>query len=397
MNTIFRSNTGLNEPFVERFLYRLVLLMSYLAVLFVTPTMAQVSINRSDLEAQVGIQFDVFLDTPANSSQLDAIINGGVADFRGIVDNFALNYTRLLMNMPATVPGADSFATATHVEEFVFTLDSGVADSTIYLFSTITNDNVVVHGFGSALVDTNLDGVIDTLATRYTPNGWLMSRLPASQGVSWNNSYEQITWVTIPGNMQFKAVGLKIDFEYNILGTTTLTTPEGSGAAIRLHIIQTITQPTGQVESLETFSFITKSGLAVEVTYDRNPSSGVRLGLNHIAHFVPKGGSTPVETVSSTIPDGFYLTQNYPNPFNPSTTIGFNLPISGHINLQVFNLNGQEIAVLVDEEKLAGSYEVQWQPENLTSGLYLYRLRISTAHNDSRPAFMTTRKMYLIK
>lgn len=395
MNVIKENSTGFKQRLSEAVKQFKIILMTVLSALIVTPAFAQVSITRSDLEAQTGILFDVFRDTPGTSAQLDAIINGGVADFRGIVDNLAFSHTRLLMTMPADVPGADSFATATHVEEFVFEI-SGGADSSVYIFSTITDDSMVVHGSGSALVDTNLDGVVDTLATRFIPKGWLQSRLPAAQGVSWNSVFDQTTWVTVPGNQRFKAIGPKIEFEYNILGSTTLTTPEGSGAAIRLHIIQTITQPTGGIQSLETFSFIAKNGLAAEATYERNPTSGARMGLNHVAHFVPKS-TTAVETITSDIPTNFRLNQNYPNPFNPSTTIGFNLPISGQINLGIFNLHGQKIALLVNETMPAGSYEVQWQPENLSSGLYLYRIQIYPTDGQDSPAFMTTRKMYLLK
>jgi hypothetical protein len=83
------------------------------------------------------------------------------------------------------------------------------------------------------------------------------------------------------------------------------------------------------------------------------------------------------------------LLQNYPNPFNPSTTIRFGLAKTGHVLLKIFNLLGQEVATLVDGERIAGIYEVEWKPENLSSGLYFYRM---TSGN-----FIMMKKMILMK
>ena len=68
------------------------------------------------------------------------------------------------------------------------------------------------------------------------------------------------------------------------------------------------------------------------------------------------------------------LDQNYPNPFNPSTSIRYRLPQSGQVYLSVFDVTGKEIAVLVNGVQSAGEHEVQFSAENLSSGVYLYRL-----------------------
>ena len=82
-----------------------------------------------------------------------------------------------------------------------------------------------------------------------------------------------------------------------------------------------------------------------------------------------------VEERRPGIPSKFSLDQNYPNPFNPSTGIRFALPKAAHVSLKVFNLLGQEVASILDGERIAGSYTVQWKPENLSSGIYFYRLQ----------------------
>src|SRR5690606_24928583 len=66
----------------------------------------------------------------------------------------------------------------------------------------------------------------------------------------------------------------------------------------------------------------------------------------------------------------FTLQQNYPNPFNPSTVISYELPVSGDVTLKVYDVLGNEIATLVNEEKPAGIYEVEFDGSMLSSGIY---------------------------
>jgi aminopeptidase N len=74
------------------------------------------------------------------------------------------------------------------------------------------------------------------------------------------------------------------------------------------------------------------------------------------------------------IPTGYLLEQNYPNPFNSGTIIAYNLPRSGHVMLKIYDLLGQEIETIVDRRQYPGKYEYLWNPQNIASGIYLYRL-----------------------
>ena len=89
----------------------------------------------------------------------------------------------------------------------------------------------------------------------------------------------------------------------------------------------------------------------------------------------------------------FDLLQNYPNPFNPSTILSFVIGHSSFVSLKVYDILGREVATLVNEEKSAGSYEVEFKPEssvlNLASGIYFYRLHAGD--------FTETKKMILLK
>jgi len=95
-------------------------------------------------------------------------------------------------------------------------------------------------------------------------------------------------------------------------------------------------------------------------------------------------------------PTKFELSQNYPNPFNPSTKIRYSIPQSSSVVIKVFDILGNEIESLVNEEKQTGAYELTWYAEQLPSGIYFYRLQVYPA-NGGAGSFVETKKMLLMK
>ena len=95
------------------------------------------------------------------------------------------------------------------------------------------------------------------------------------------------------------------------------------------------------------------------------------------------------EVFVDLLPKALDLAQNYPNPFNPSTTINWQSPVSGKQTLKVYDLLGNEVATLVDENRNAGSYEVEFNASHLASGVYLYRIQVGS--------YVQTKKMILMK
>jgi hypothetical protein len=87
------------------------------------------------------------------------------------------------------------------------------------------------------------------------------------------------------------------------------------------------------------------------------------------------GGTTPVaENKDGDHPLTYALSQNYPNPFNPATVIRYTIPERTHVVLRVFDILGQEVATLVNQEQASGLYEVRFDAGGLSSGAYFYRL-----------------------
>jgi photosystem II stability/assembly factor-like uncharacterized protein len=100
--------------------------------------------------------------------------------------------------------------------------------------------------------------------------------------------------------------------------------------------------------------------------------------------------STFVSHNNSTSPAKFELSQNYPNPFNPNTTIKYSIPITSKVRLTVYNLLGEEVEVLVNDIQNIGIYEVTFNANVLTSGVYFYRINAGNKYSE-------VKKMLLIK
>lgn len=98
--------------------------------------------------------------------------------------------------------------------------------------------------------------------------------------------------------------------------------------------------------------------------------------------------------VSTELPKEFSLAQNYPNPFNPSTNISFNLKADSKVKLTVYNLLGESITTLINENYSAGSHSINFNAVNLNSGIYFYKLEAAGVDGQN---YVATKKMILTK
>lgn len=123
-----------------------------------------------------------------------------------------------------------------------------------------------------------------------------------------------------------------------------------------------------------------------------NKNTGWAYLTNRGIHTKQGGDSTIITFVSQTsteIPKQYSLSQNYPNPFNPITIINYQLTINSFVMLKVFDISGKEVAELVNKKQSAGSYSVDFNGEDLSSGIYFYSLQTED--------FKEIKKMMLIK
>ena len=98
---------------------------------------------------------------------------------------------------------------------------------------------------------------------------------------------------------------------------------------------------------------------------------------------------TAISEDSPSVPASYSLSQNYPNPFNPTTQITYQLKNAQHVRLTVYDITGREVALLVNQMQSAGKHTVTFQGDNLSTGIYFYRLKAGN--------FSSTRKMILLK
>jgi Secretion system C-terminal sorting domain len=99
--------------------------------------------------------------------------------------------------------------------------------------------------------------------------------------------------------------------------------------------------------------------------------------------------ATGIEDLTNTIPSVYKIYQNYPNPFNPTTTIKYSVPNSSFVTIKVYDILGRMVKSLVNEQKVAGNYSVQFNGSNFASGIYFYRMQAGD--------FVQTKKLILMK
>jgi hypothetical protein len=120
-----------------------------------------------------------------------------------------------------------------------------------------------------------------------------------------------------------------------------------------------------------------------------NENTGWVVGELGLILKTTNGGVTFIEEDLSQIPLDYSLSQNYPNPFNSDTRISFSIPTMNFVRLTIYNLNGELVETIMNEEKSAGTYSIYWDSGEKSSGIYFYKLEAGN--------FNETKKMILLK
>ena len=149
-----------------------------------------------------------------------------------------------------------------------------------------------------------------------------------------------------------------------------------------------------------TFGFVNGHGTTTEQQYysyaDKNLDNGkyyYRLKQVDYDGSYEYSGVVEIDLIAFS---SYLLEQNYPNPFNPSTTIGFGIKEKSNVKITVLNSIGEEVAVVLNEEREPGFYQVEFNASSLPSGVYFYQLK-ATPNGGQAGSFVETKKMILLK
>ena len=211
---------------------------------------------------------------------------------------------------------------------------------------------------------------------------------------------EVVIDVDLADYVQMKGYGLSVVYDAEVLEYVRTVATNSLLGEGELATPRAIMQTEGQVdiaaygetvtEGVLGMSMVFRTKADIENTYIEVTDSQVRDG-----DFAVNTVTLPAPVQIQTRPEAFALANNYPNPFNPATTIKYALPEASQVRLEVFNVVGQVVSTLVDNNQNAGRYVVQWDATNdqghsLSSGLYFYRLQAGGE-------FLEVKKMLLLK
>jgi ligand-binding sensor domain-containing protein len=171
------------------------------------------------------------------------------------------------------------------------------------------------------------------------------------------------------------------------IGSTYYGTSFGGG----LSIIKNPANPTsnGAIQTLTPDNSNLPYPWITDIKFDNNGNAWMGLNGYGIAIYNPSGITSVRKENSEKVIVDYSLLQNYPNPFNPNTTIKYSVPKLGFVSIKIYDVLGKEVAALVNENKPAGNYSVQFNANKLVSGIYFYKIESGS--------YTQTKKLVLLK
>lgn len=363
--------------------YSGILLSVFLLTFFAAPTAGQIVLDRSYFEDLVGETFDATQYVAENPTELQSVVDAtgedATYDLSGASYTATLQGTTRYFELPADFPGADDeeFADATYgvrVDWEVQDDNPESTDSTAWGYYRLNDERLGFHGL-IYLYDADDDEELDTLKLTYDP-ALEQFEFPVEYESNWDTAATE--------TFSFEGFALEdsVRYEYEVEGYGELVTPSGSADALRIREVAYSGVGTEDADTTTYLNFETREGLSASIELD---DEGSPIGVTYT---VEELTDTATDEVAE-VPRSYELSQSYPNPFNPSTTIRYRLPQTDRVRLEVVDLMGRTVRVLVDERNSAGQYTVSFDGSNLPSGMYLYHLRAGS--------FEKTRSMMLVK
>jgi len=369
----------------------------FLFLLFLVPTgmFSQITIGRAAMEGvllnskrmnytfQYNINPAIDLGSPSASQQA---FNFGSIPAEDSLETLHQEYIA-----PAGLPGASEFPTSNVCSPLTYEPIPGVT-FTLIAYMSIEDDGVYMLGYyAHAIIPPSVD---TTYVEKYRPKQ-LVFPLPITYGTD-----------------RTAVDTLYIDEASNSYTVTTthvvcngwgdITYPPVPGASSpKVSVVSALRFTVDQVEEDYFNGVFTSRNREVEVNYiaadgglvevqqpDTNYTGGMA-NVESITYSQRVGPATGISEIPAGIPGEFSLSQNYPNPFNPTTVFTITVPTPEFVSVKVYDLLGREIAELAGRMMNPGTYEINFDANDLPSGIYVYRMVAGT--------YVETRKMNVIK
>ena len=202
--------------------------------------------------------------------------------------------------------------------------------------------------------------------------------------------------VVVKGNTKISSMSLVLNYPEDLLTIKSIT--PGLNGMIYNTIDGTIKTAWASLESVIVDGERTLFTITVKVK-EKLKDRKIQITVDPASEFtddrakVIEGIKISIPVISGYLPSEFTLSDNYPNPFNPSTLIEYSLPADAQVKMEVYNILGERVSVLVDKLQKPGKYQVMWNAIELPSGVYIYRF---TAFNEHKN-FSKIKKMLLVK
>jgi hypothetical protein len=325
-------------------------------------TFAQITITNGDISNMfaVGNSTTIHEDDLQSTVDIGSPGGGNNWDFTMLQSNITVSLESV---DPATTPYIGDFPEANICTYSISTV--GGLTIEIYSYSAL---NGTFDNLGSGLSSSP-----DTVIKLINVPPEITADLPMTFNSNWMQTYTQSMIIEING-VPFPAFESTVDIDVLVDAHGSMTLPGGASFdALRIREERTVTLFPPGVTSVS-YSFVAKNGAQVSVSAeDANPPNSGTINVDGVSY----NGSmttTSVEQIRG-IPENYLLSQNYPNPFNPSTNIEYSIPSESFVELKVYDILGNEVASLVNEQQQAGVYGAEYTANDLSSGMYFARIR----------------------
>jgi Secretion system C-terminal sorting domain len=345
-------------------------------------TFAQITITSSDVQNYFAIGKTLHISDDTSTTSLNIGNTGATTwDFSGLYSDSLIN---LHIVDPSGTPFGSHYPSAT-ISTYDTAIISGYLAEQWQYYGV--NNALLNYGYSG---QGNAGGFQITFTSHNNPASKNLV-LPLTMGTNWTEDYVGTDSTIIS---QFPpTVSITNYHDENMVDAYgSMTLPGGTTVqALRVRTDTRQYTPTADgylYYRTISYTFLSTNGtqVLVEAADTTSPNTGV-IPVSDITFI--NAPVTDVPYANNQILGNFNLEQNYPNPFNPSTKINYTIPQQSFVSLKVYDILGNEVATLMNGDKSAGTYQVNFNAADLPSGIYFYRL---TAGN-----YTSVKKMTLLK